>query len=280
MLELSIEDFEQLFKEEEILFAGSPEIKDIKQEKIIEVITDENEEVQGYTENYGSTSFKIVGNDSYRYNKSIYINTDLKEYNEYKTLKKIKNTLYTILNNTTIKCNKTEQIINDTALLFKSINRVTRNKNRLALLALCYYKTTNINHSPLKASLVVPLFKCNRRDLSTFIRSSDWNLTGNEYDFIIKYGHILNLVDHIEEATKILSVCINKVKLLVGPSSSKISTMSGAVWYYVLRNILLSNVYTRSTLALKIGIGKSSLSNYYDYILTNESKILELKLLY
>ena len=269
MFELSIEDFEQIFKEEE------PEKEPTK---IIEVITEENEEVHGYSENYGSDSLRIVGLNSHHYNKSLIINTDNKIYNEYKTLKKIKNTLSSILNNTTINCNKTEQIINDTAVLFKSINRVTRNKNRLALLALCYYKTTNINHSALKASLLVPLFNCNRRDLSTFIRSSDWNITGNEYDFIIKYGHILNLVNYIEEATKILSVCINKVKLLVGPSSSKISTMSGAVWCYVLRNILLSNEYTRATLALKIGIGKSSLSNYYDYILTNESKILELKL--
>ena len=269
MFELSIEDFEQIFKEEEPIE---------EQTKIIEVITEENEEVHGYSENYGSDSLRIVGLNSYHYNKSLIINTDNKIYNEYKTIKKIKNTLSSILNNTTINCNKTEQIINDTALLFRSINRVTRNKNRLALLALCYYKTTNINHSALKASLLVPLFNCNRRDLSTFIRSSDWNITGNEYDFIIKYGHILNLVDYIEEATKILSVCINKVKLLIGPSSSKISTMSGAVWCYVLRNILLSNEYTRATLALKIGIGKSSLSNYYDYILTNESKILELKL--
>ena len=154
---------------------------------------------------------------------------------------------------------------------------MTRNKNRLALLALCYYTITNNNHSPLKASLVIPLFKCNKRDLSTFIRSNDWNLVGTEYDFIIKYGYILNLTEHIEEATKILNVCINKVKLLIGPSSSKISTMSGAVWFYVIRNILLSNEYTRSTLATTINIGKSSLSNYYNYILTNESKILELK---
>jgi hypothetical protein len=268
MFELSIEDFEQIFKEED-----PPE----EQIKIIEVMTEENEEVHSYSENYGCDSLRIVGLNSYRYNKSLIINTDNKIYNQYKTLKKIKNTLSSILNNTTINCNKTEQIINDTALLFKSINKVTRNKNRLALLALCYYKTTNINHSALKASLLVPLFNCNRRDLSSFIRSSDWNITGNEYDFIIKYGHILDLLDHVEEATKILSVCINKVKLLIGPSSSKISTMSGAVWYYVLKNILLSNEYTRATLSLKIGIGKSSLSNYYEYILVNENKILELK---
>lgn len=266
MFELSIEEFEEMFKEEE----------ETKQPEEIQHIQ-EYEEVEVYTENYGSSSLKIVGNDSYRYNKSIFINTDMKEYNEYKTSKKIKNTLRAILNNSKIECNKTEDIIEKTTDLFKSIKRVTRNKNRKALLALCYYKTTNSNHAPLKASLVVPLFKCNRRDLSTFIRSSDWNLSNNEYDFIIKYGHILNLTDHIEEATKILNVCINKVKLLIGPSSSKISTMSGAVWFYVIKNILLSNEYTRSTLAITIGIGKSSLSNYYSYILTNESKILELK---
>ena len=272
MFELSIEDFEQMFKEEEDI---TPE------EKQPEIIMHESDDTdEGYSENYGSNSLKIVGHDSYRYNKSVMINTDLKEYNEYKTLKKIKNTLRSILNNTTINCNKTEQIINDTALLFKSINRVTRNKNRLALLALCYYKTTNINHSAFKASLLVPLFNCNRRDLSTFIRSSDWNLSGNEYDFIIKYGHILGLSEHIEEAIKILSVCINKVKLLKGPSSSKISTMSGAVWYYVIKNILLSNDYTRATISTAIDIGKSSLSSYYDYILINENKILELKNLY
>lgn len=269
MLELSIEDFEQLFKEEE----ETPEVQ-----KIPEVIQYEHEDSyeHEYSENIGSNSLKIVGNDSYRYNKSIMVNTDMKQYIDYKTTKKIKHTLRTILNNTTINCNKSEQIINETAVLFKSINKVTRNKNRLALLALCYYKTTNMNHSAFKASLLVPLFKCSSRDLSIFIRSSDWNLTGNEYDFVIKYGHILDMKQHTELAIKILTVCINKVKLLIGPSSSKISTMSGAVWCYVLKNILLSNEYTRATLAIKINIGKSSLSKYYDYILTNESKILEL----
>lgn len=270
MLELSIEDFEQLFKEEE---EETPEVQ-----KIPEVIQYEHEDSyeHEYSENTGSNSLKIVGNDSYRYNKSIMVNTDMKQYIDYKTTKKIKHTLRTILNNTTINCNKSEQIINETAVLFKSINKVTRNKNRLALLALCYYKTTNMNHSAFKASLLVPLFKCSSRDLSIFIRSSDWNLTGNEYDFVIKYGHILDMKQHTELAIKILTVCINKVKLLIGPSSSKISTMSGAVWCYVLKNILLSNEYTRATLAIKINIGKSSLSKYYDYILTNESKILEL----
>jgi len=263
MFELSIEEFEEMFKEDD----------EEKQPDEIQHI----QEYEGYTEGYGSTSLKIVGNDSYRYNKSIFVNTDMKEYNDYKTTKKIKNTLRTILNNSKIECNKTEDIIAMSTDLFKSIKRVTRNKNRKALLALCYYKTTNDNHAPLKASLVVPLFKCNRRDLSTFIRSSDWNLSNNEYDFIIKYGYILNLTEHIDVATKILNVCINKVKLLIGPSSSKISTMSGAVWFYVIKNILLSNEYTRSTLAITIDIGKSSLSNYYSYILTNESKILELK---
>lgn len=269
MFAISIEEFEEMFKDEE-------DVPQQPEEKFERIQMDEYEEVEGYTENGGSNSLKIVGYDSYRYNKSVLINTDTKEYNDYKTSKKIKNTLRTILNNTTIECNKTEHIINETTELFKEQKRVTRNKNRKALLALCYYKTTNINHSPFKASLVVPLFKCNRRDLSTFIRSSDWNLNGHEYDFIIKYGNILNLTEHIEKATKILNVCINKVKLLIGPSSSKISTMSGAVWFYVLKNILLSNEYTRSTLATTIGIGKSSLSNYYTYILTNESKILEL----
>ena len=267
MFELSIEDFEEMFREE----------TKQTEEKIQHIQMDEYEEVYEYSENYGSDSLKIVGLNSYRYNKSIIINSDMKKYNEYKTAKKIKNTLRNILNNTKIECNKTEHIINETVELFKTHKHVTRNKNRLALLALCYYTTTNNKHSALKASLVIPLFKCNKRDLSTFIRSSNWNLVGNEYDFIIKYGYILNLTEHIQEATKILNVCINKVKLLLGPSSSKISTMSGAVWFYVLKNILLSNEYNRSTLATMIDIGKSSLSNYYTYILINESKILELK---
>jgi hypothetical protein len=269
MFNLSIEELEEIFKEDNESDNNQIEIKN-------EMQTPQEDEEYTYSENYGSSSLKIVGFDSYRYNKSVIINTDLKEYNEYKTLKKIKQTLRSILTNTNIECNKTEDIINKTAELFKKQKRVTRNKNRLALLALCYYKTTNINHSAFKASLLVPLFNCNRRDLSTFIRSSDWNISGNEYDFLIKYGHILNLSEHIDKATKILNVCINKVKLLIGPSSSKISTMSGAVWFYIIKNVLFLNTYTRATLAQAIDIGKSSLSNYYGYILTNESKILEL----
>ena len=93
MFELSIEEFEEMFKEEET--------KQPEEKKHIQ--TDNFEDYEGYTENYGSTSLKIVGLNSYRYNKRLMISTDMKKYNEYKTTKKIKNTLLNILNNTNIE---------------------------------------------------------------------------------------------------------------------------------------------------------------------------------
>lgn len=253
-----LEDIENFFEPEDIKLDNTEEYT--------------NDEV--HTFRTGSTSFKIVGKKVARYNKNLIINTDSKEYNDYKTTKKIKDTLRRILNDTSIECNKTEVIIEETTELFKSLKTVSRSRNRLAGLAICYYKTASSMHTPIKATQLIPIFKCHKRDLAKFIRKNDWNLSDNEYDFIIKYGHILGVSEHTEEAKNILKVCINNVRNLKGPSSSKISTMSAAVWLYVLST--KDPKYTCGFISLKLDVGKASISKYYKYIMNNETTITSL----
>ena len=262
-LVLSLEDLEKSFEEDVNLFENEPETN-------IEIKYNDIEEVA--TRYEGSISFKITGLKSSSYNKALLVLTDTKEYNDYKTTKKIKDTLRMILNETKIDCNKSENIICETTELFRSIKTVTRSKNRLAVLAICYYKTASLLHTPIKATHLIPIFKCRKRDLSAFIRKNDWNLFDNEYDFIIKYGHILNKMEHIEEAKNILNVCINNVKYLKGPSSSKISTMSATIWLYVLES--KDRKYSSSYISNKLEVGKASIVKYYKYIKHNEAKIL------
>ncbi len=256
-----LEDIENFFEPEDVKlnYAGEP-------------ITNDEE----HPFRTGSTSLKIIGKKVARYNKNLIINTDNKEYNDYKTTKKIKDTLRRILNDTTIECNKTEIIIDETTELFKSLKTVSRSRNRLAGLAICYYKTASSMHTPIKATQLIPIFKCHKRDLANFIRKNDWNLSDNEYDFIIKYGHILGVSEHTEDAKNILKVCINNVRNLKGPSSSKISTMSAAVWLYVLST--KDSKYTVGYISLKLDVGKASISKYYKYIMINEATITTLAL--
>lgn len=222
----------------------------------------------------GSTGMKIIGKNTKLYNRNLWINTDNTEYNDYKTTKKIKDTLRRILLDSKIECNKSEVIIEQTAELFKSLKTVARSRNRIAGLAICYYKTSSTLHTPIKATQLTPIFNCHKRDLANFIRKNDWNLDDNEYDFIVKYGHILDVKQHIEEAKNIFNVCINNVRNLVGPSSSKISTMSASVWLYVLGSKYPK--YTPSFISSKLDVGKASICKYYKYIMANEAKIISL----
>ena len=248
------------------------------QQETLEVLTnsteynDSNSAVESFRS--GSTSMKMIGKNTKLHNRNLLINTDNTEYNDYKTTKKIKDTLRRILLDSKIECNKTEVIIEQTAELFKSLKTVARSRNRIAGLAICYYKTSSTLHTPIKATQLTQIFNCHKRDLANFIRKNDWNLNDNEYDFIVKYGHILEVKQHIEEAKNIFNVCINKVRNLIGPSSSKISTMSASVWLYVLGSKYPK--YTSSFISSKLDVGKASICKYYKYIMANEAKIISL----